>query len=201
MTDDSSVSGTPIQTEATTPPPARRKPVVRVRKATTARKKAETSEESAPPSSSDARTPAEETAPVQTPAPAPAPVDAENPPSPARNNEGEWPEAEESTSPQNTPGEGGNKRKRRRRKGKGSSNNAQAAEEETHPLAADTSSPPPPQRRKIDPEHLAKRAWKIYLAEVSEEGVALISDGDAKELSRRCFRLAEIFLDEQSRRI
>ncbi|MEO7099177.1 MAG: hypothetical protein ABI162_07425 [Luteolibacter sp.] len=58
----------------------------------------------------------------------------------------------------------------------------------------------PPQRPKIDPELLTKMAWKIYLAEVSEEGVALIGDNDAKDLSRRCFRLAEIFIEEQSRR-
>ena len=53
----------------------------------------------------------------------------------------------------------------------------------------------------MNPEELAKKAWKIYLSEVSEEGIALINDQDARELSRRCFRLAEIFLDEQSRRI
>jgi hypothetical protein len=67
-----------------------------------------------------------------------------------------------------------------------------------------TERPQPPlpvqQRSKVDPEELAKRAWKIYLAEVSEEGVALIGDADARELSRRCFRLAEIFIEEQSRR-
>jgi len=55
-------------------------------------------------------------------------------------------------------------------------------------------------RPKIDPELLTKMAWKIYLAEVSEEGVALIGDNDAKDLSRRCFRLAEIFVEEQMRR-
>ncbi len=53
---------------------------------------------------------------------------------------------------------------------------------------------------KLDAEQLAKFAWKIYLAEVSEEGVALVGDNDARELSRRCFRLAEIFLEEQARR-
>ncbi|HVJ45028.1 MAG TPA: hypothetical protein VM511_01500, partial [Luteolibacter sp.] len=57
------------------------------------------------------------------------------------------------------------------------------------------------QRTPVDPELLAKKAWKIFLAEVSEEGVSLISDHDARELSRRCFRLAEIFLDEQGRRV
>ena len=59
---------------------------------------------------------------------------------------------------------------------------------------------PQPPRAKIDPELLTKMAWKVYLAEVSEEGVALIGDNDAKDLARRCFRLAEIFIEEQSRR-
>ena len=55
-------------------------------------------------------------------------------------------------------------------------------------------------RRKLDPEKVAKNAWKIFLAEVSEEGVALIADNDARELARRCFRLSEIFLEEEERR-
>jgi len=60
--------------------------------------------------------------------------------------------------------------------------------------------PPQPPRRKPDPEKVARNAWKIYLAEVSEEGVALIGDNDARELARRCFRLSEIFLEEADRR-
>lgn len=60
--------------------------------------------------------------------------------------------------------------------------------------------PPQTPRRKVDPDKLAKNAWKIYLAEVSEEGVALIGDNDGRELARRCFRLAEIFLEEEDRR-
>lgn len=113
------------------------------------------------------------------------------------------------------------KRKRRRRKGKGQGNGPQNAAEpsgdETHPVAvpeqkssesAQEQRPRPhqgapahqPPRPKIDPELLTKMAWKIYLAEVSEEGVALIGDNDAKDLSRRCFRLAEIFIEEQTRR-
>ena len=59
---------------------------------------------------------------------------------------------------------------------------------------------PQPPRRKLDPEKVAKNAWKIYLAEVSEEGVALIADNDARELARRCFRLSEIFLEEADKR-
>jgi hypothetical protein len=66
------------------------------------------------------------------------------------------------------------------------------------PQPAPAQSAPP--RSRVDPELLTKMAWKIYLAEVSEEGVALIGDNDAKDLSRRCFRLAEIFIEEQTRR-
>jgi hypothetical protein len=63
------------------------------------------------------------------------------------------------------------------------------------------SQPTPGGRLKLNPEDLSKKAWKIFLAEVSEEGISLISDNDARDFSRRCFRLAEIFLEEQKRRI
>jgi hypothetical protein len=140
----------------------------------------------------------------------------------------EWPEPESASNGGTAGPSETNKRKRRRRKGKGQSNGPANAEQpaQEQPNHADTelleptdepaASPPPrpivvsqpfpkppqnqPQRLKIDPELLTKMAWKIYLAEISEEGVALIGDNDAKELSRRCFRLAEIFIEEQSRR-
>ncbi len=125
----------------------------------------------------------------------------------------DWPEPEAassgaSTSPENP------KRKRRRKKGKGhgAQNAAPPVEGESPAQAADEvlESPAPqakaqPVRQhqaphsKHDAEMLAKCAWKIYLAEISEEGVALVGDHDAKELSRRCFRLAEIFMEEQAR--
>lgn len=135
----------------------------------------------------------------------------------------DWPDPEaESTGGSATQSES-SKRKRRRRKGKGQSANPPpadgAAPEEIIPLATPEAKPAPspqesrqrpspgPQqppnqapRPKIDPALLTKMAWKIYLAEVSEEGVALIGDNDAKDLSRRCFRLAEIFIEEQARR-
>jgi len=120
--------------------------------------------------------------------------------------ESDWPEPE-------TPSAGNQqdrpKKKRRRKKGKGGQTKNPQADEAQSPLenpAADPSPSRPPQpskaqeRSSIDPQLLAKRAWKIYLAEVSEEGVALIGDNDAKDLARRCFRLAEIFIEEQSRR-
>ncbi|MES2923080.1 MAG: hypothetical protein V4819_16105 [Verrucomicrobiota bacterium] len=131
---------------------------------------------------------------------------------------GEWPEPEsESSGGSQSQSEGGPKRKRRRRKGKGQSAGPQngggpateevytiAAQEPAKPSEAPQPRPAPqphqPQRPKVDPELLTKMAWKIYLAEVSEEGVALIGDNDAKDLSRRCFRLAEIFIEEQARR-
>ena len=46
---------------------------------------------------------------------------------------------------------------------------------------------------------VAKYAWKIYLAEITEEGVTMVDDKAAKELARRCFELAVTFLDEQAR--
>jgi len=124
-----------------------------------------------------------------------------------------WPEPEPASSGAGSAQENP-KRKRRRKKGKGggqSQANASADNESPDPSpdAANTAVTPPapqparqnqPPRVKIDPEQLAKFAWKIFLAEVSEEGVALVGDNDARELSRRCFRLAEIFLEEQGRR-
>ena len=175
------------------------------------------------PADSDSSPAAMPTAPAPSPAASP-PLSAESEPDrdapPADGDD--WPEPEAPA----TPGQE-NKRKRRRRKGKGQGQgpggNFQAAgspvAEETHSLAepaaaADATKPhrppqPQPQgnaprqpahRPKLDPETLATKAWKIYLAEVSEEGVALIGDQDARELARRCFRLAEIFIEEQARR-
>jgi hypothetical protein len=131
----------------------------------------------------------------------------------------DWPEPEAASTGGNQSTPESTKRKRRRRKGKGQSaappNAAPLAMEdiqsipfpETKPVEGPQDqrprpNPNPPQapRLKVDPEVLHKMAWKIYLAEVSEEGVALIGDGDARDLSRRCFRLAEIFIEEQSRR-
>ena len=134
-----------------------------------------------------------------------APAQAVDSPAEASVPANDWPEpetisAESAASPANP------KRKRRRKKGKGGGqgNGSTATADETAspgPEAAETQRPAAQAPRpKHDSEALAKLACKIYLAEVSEEGVALIGDNDARELSRRCFRLAEIFLDEQARR-
>ena len=129
---------------------------------------------------------------------------------------GDWPEPEAESTGSNQSQTESAKRKRRRRKGKGGvtglqNSNTPSPDESvpSDPIATESPqesrprphpAPQPAQRSKIDPALLTKMAWKIYLAEVSEEGVALIGDNDAKDLSRRCFRLAEIFIEEQSRR-
>lgn len=109
----------------------------------------------------------------------------------------------------------GNPKKRRRRKKKhGQGQGGQQPPQNQHPHAvsppADAPSLPPETahapamhaapRPKLDPELVATKAWKMFQAEVGEEGLALIDDHDAREISRRCFRLAEIFLEEAARR-
>lgn len=79
----------------------------------------------------------------------------------------------------------GKRRRRRRRKGGGDEGDGGES---------------PGRQVSIDAKAVASKAWKIYKAEVAEEGLALIDDNDARERSRRSFRLAEIFLEEAARR-
>lgn len=125
--------------------------------------------------------------------------------SPSATNS-DWPEPEPASSGAGS-GQENPKRKRRRKKGKGGAQSQALAANDPSDLTGDVATNTQqqtklnhPPRVKVDAEQLAKFAWKIYLAEVSEEGVALLGDNDARELSRRCFRLAEIFLEEQGRR-
>ena len=97
----------------------------------------------------------------------------------------------------------GRKRRRRRRKGQGGeADEGPVGNEGGNPSRGDEVRPQqrPVSRLQIDPEKIEKKAWKIFLSEVSEEGLALVSDQDAKEIGRRSFRLAEIFLEEASKR-
>ena len=55
------------------------------------------------------------------------------------------------------------------------------------------------QTPKVDSEELCRRAWKIFLGEVTEDGLALMDDRTAAEASRRAFKVAEIFLLEAAR--
>jgi hypothetical protein len=153
---------------------------------------------------------------IETAAPVAEPVKPEIVAESPDSSDSDWAEAEPASVGGAAPSEG-SKKKRRRKKGKGGGvqNNAgvhtQGPSETPVAMAGEPAAPPAQpssnlpqhqhqQRHRVDPELLAKRAWKIYLAEISEEGVALVGDGDARELSRRCFRLAEIFLEEQARR-
>lgn len=156
--------------------------------------------------------------------PATTPEHVESRPAPPGPKVSPWtePEVIEGAS----AGESAAKRKRkRRRKGKGApsqnpGNSAypdSPAGEPDGPLqtSARTAEAPsgPPQdsspvgtksrapRPSGDPSIVSKMAWKLYLGEIGEEGIALIDDPDARDLARRCFRLAEIFLDEQARRV
>ncbi|MGJ8644467.1 MAG: hypothetical protein ACSHX9_13745 [Luteolibacter sp.] len=128
------------------------------------------------------------------------------------------PQIEDSSTEEGADAKPEQKRNNRRRRGKKSSkdDSEEVADEETINLSdGDSQSKgdeenfsrgqgrnPRKKRARInvDPEQVAKKAWKIYLAEVSEEGVALIADNDARELARRCFRLAELFLEEEQRK-
>jgi len=110
---------------------------------------------------------------------------------------------------------GGVKRSKRRRgkKGKGAGETKPAEDDLDDSEApattvqlsgddkGDADSRPPEKSRKPrhDPSELSRMAWKIFLAEVSEEGIALLGDQDAREIAQRCFRLAELFLNEQAR--
>jgi hypothetical protein len=209
-------------------PTAKAEAAPRVRRVSTPRPK-KVAKEAAPTESAPAESAAPESAPEPVAVVAeipsiPFPTTSRRAERPESQPQGgtDWPEPEAEAGGGSQSQSESSKRKRRRRKGKGQGQGqgnghqnlaVEPPNEESQP--ADLSEPrpadapqdqrprpqhPPQPRAKIDPELLTKMAWKIYLAEVSEEGVALIGDNDAKDLSRRCFRLAEIFIEEQTRR-
>lgn len=102
------------------------------------------------------------------------------------------------------PPSSNNKKRRRRKKKSGQGSQQQgnhgghSNQDDSRPERSEHHSPEP--RTNLDSEAVERKAWKIFQAEVGEEGLALIDDHDAREISRRCFRLAEIFLDEAARR-
>ncbi len=172
------------------------------------------------------QTPSEESLRAPEPEPQEAPrVEARRTESPSASEDSSrsgWPEVETIQGGNQPPTSG--KRKRRRKKKGGQGGQAPvAASLEAAPLpprppqsqprrevreVLEVSEPveaaPPRQqapRVQLDLDDLAQKAWKIFQSEVAEEGMALIGDQDAREISRKSFRLAEIFLEEQSRRI
>lgn len=83
-------------------------------------------------------------------------------------------------------GGGNNRRKRRRNRNRNrEDNNREPQQNQLSP--------------RVDPEELTRRAWKIFLGEVTEDGLAFMDDRTAAEASRRAFKVAEIFLLEAAR--
>lgn len=103
-----------------------------------------------------------------------------------RSQETTYPFVEpETVGGQDFDGKRGNKRRRNRNKERGMdtpnySNNNNAS--------------------NVDTEELSKKAWRIFLGEITEDGLALMDDNSTKEVARRAFRVAEIFLQEEARR-
>lgn len=134
--------------------------------------------------------PAEHTAPQpKKEIPTPAPKVEEFIPTPQQPRERELEPAPGFAVPETVGGNegggnGGKRRRRRNRNRRGGEGQSQAQQ---------------PAQPKVDPEELVRRAWKIFLGEVTEEGLALMDDRTAAEASRRAFRVAELFLLEASR--
>ncbi|MGJ8695013.1 MAG: hypothetical protein ACSHYF_01735 [Verrucomicrobiaceae bacterium] len=54
-------------------------------------------------------------------------------------------------------------------------------------------------KQPVDEDHLKKKAWKIYLSEVTEEGLALLDDAGLRAFARGSFQAARVFLEEEQR--
>lgn len=130
----------------------------------------------------------------QPAAPAPAPVEEKTAPA-ERSTDIENPDAAPQLPPApgfaapetvgGSEGGSGNRRKRRRNRNRNRENGQQPQQPQNTP--------------QVDPQELVRRAWKIFLGEVTEEGLALMDDRTAAEASRRAFRVAELFLIEAAR--
>lgn len=122
--------------------------------------------------------------------PAPAPKVEEFTPTPQQPRERELEPAPGFATPETVGGNegggnGGKRRRRRNRNRRGGEGQPQAQQ---------------PTQPRVNPDELVRRAWKIFLGEVTEEGLALMDDRTAAEASRRAFRVAELFLQEAARR-
>lgn len=57
----------------------------------------------------------------------------------------------------------------------------------------------PKPRLPVDSKDLAKKAWKIFESEVTEEGLALLDDNGLRDYARSSFNAARLFLEEKGR--
>lgn len=131
----------------------------------------------------------QETPAAPQPEPAPAPMAEEFIPEPAEP--ANLPPAPGFAAPETVGGgeggsNGGRRKRRRNRNRRGNNEGAQPQQQAQ-------------QNPKVDADELVRRAWKIYLGEVTEDGLALMDDRTAAEAARRAFRVAELFLIEASR--
>jgi hypothetical protein len=64
-----------------------------------------------------------------------------------------------------------------------------------------TSSGTTPRRvaEPVNQKSLSKKAWKIFQADIAEEGIALVDDKTGRNLALRSFELARMFLEEEGR--
>ena len=153
---------------------------------------AESKPASAPaPAETAPAAPKQEAAPAPQPTPAPKPetnvVDYEDRP---EVEAASLPPAPGFAMPETVGGnEGGNGRRKRRRNRNRRGNGEQQPQQQQQP-----------REPRVAPEALFRCAWKIFLGEVTEEGLALMDDRTAREASARAFRVAEIFLQESGRR-
>jgi hypothetical protein len=184
---------------------------------------------SSKPAAKSGGEPAPSAAPESSPEPSPTPAAVsreEAAPAPSTPAESSAPDSSDGgriaflvETPAPDPGGGSKKRRRRKKKHGQGQGGPQGQPQHPHAVSvpgdvaahvpsATSAEPPHSQapamhaapRPKLDSEQVAKKAWKIFQSEVGEEGLALIDDHDAREISRRCFRLAEIFLEEAARR-
>lgn len=100
------------------------------------------------------------------------------------------------SQPETVGGEtpGGNSRNKRRNRNR----NRRQNEERQEDLRIHDGTPGG--SRKLDLGKLSKKAWKIFLSEVTEEGLALMDDNTSREAAKRAFRVAEFFMHEEARR-
>jgi len=54
-------------------------------------------------------------------------------------------------------------------------------------------------RVQVDGKDMAKKAWKIFESEVTEEGLALLDDNGLRDYARSSFNAARLFLEEKGR--
>ena len=175
-----------------------RKTIRRVRKAAPRRVKDPGPENQEPV---EETIPLAETSPERTEAPKPDAADsikatdaAEPRPRPEKDSEKE---SRDEARPKRS---GGRVRKESSEEGKGNTPRQDAAQEDRRSdRRGRVRRGNRPKQEPVDPKKLACKAWKLYQADIAEEGIALVDDKAGRHLALRSFDLARIFLEEKSK--